>query len=131
MTDTEKPRTDADRSSPADQAYRERNALVAMLSRIFPAHIAYDPGAESEEWKHVVFIYLPTGQVSWHIHATDLAPFGHLGFQDNEWDGHSDGLKWYRVAALRRHHVDQDAPPLPIPQPTEVAGEVEGNHEPV
>lgn len=85
-----------------DGAYSERNRLVAALSKLFPASIGPHVGEPWEDdWRNVVFIDLPTGQVSWHIHDSELPLFAHLGHDATRaWDGHSDSEKWQRVARL-------------------------------
>lgn len=71
--------------------YTLRNDLVigalsmARAARL-EAGIRIDP--EQPEWP-VVFIELPTGQVSWHLPQHAQA-----------WDGHTTAEKYQRVAAL-------------------------------
>ena len=46
-----------------DNAYWERNQLVAALSKIFPAHLAKHPEEDKEwdeDWRTIVVIKLPT-----------------------------------------------------------------------
>ena len=45
-----------------NQAYWERNQLVAALSKIFPSHLAKHPESDKEwenDWRTIVVIYLP------------------------------------------------------------------------
>lgn len=82
-------------------AYRERNALVAALSKIFPSglgrHVASD---WEDDWRTIVFIDLPTGQASWHIHDSEAPMFRHLRKYEGEWDGHTTEEKYRRMFAL-------------------------------
>ncbi len=70
-------------------AYDIRNKLIysafAMASAIgYEVGIGYDP-QEMVDWP-VIFIELPTGQVSWHVPAHTI-----------KWDGHTTEEKYIRV----------------------------------
>jgi hypothetical protein len=89
-----------------NNAYGERNKLVAALSKIFPAWLGLHNNGEEDpswdpEWLRTVLIQLPTGQVTWHIKESDLSMFPHLK-QDltKPWDGHDTPEKYRRLAAL-------------------------------
>lgn len=99
-----------------DAAYTERNRLVAALARLLkndgwevwlaehdPSDAGWDP-----EWRTIVFIEGPTGQLSWHLHNSDVPLFGGLPRGPNRWDGHSTPEKYERVEMLGR-------PVLPYP----------------
>lgn len=82
-------------------AYSERNKLVAALSKFFPASIEKHVGENwDDDWRNVIFIDLPTGQASWHIHDSELFMFTHLKSSGRTWDGHSTDEKYHRLAAL-------------------------------
>lgn len=86
-----------------DAAYHERNQLVAALSKIFPASLERHPAQEvwDDDWRWIVFIDLPTGQASWHIHDTELALFAHLPrLAGRKWDGHTSAQKYDRLAEI-------------------------------
>lgn len=85
-----------------DSVYHERNLLVSALSKFFPAYLSQHPEGESwdDEWRWIVFIELPTGQASWHIHESELSLFDHLDRQDNKWDGHTVEEKYERLTKL-------------------------------
>jgi hypothetical protein len=84
-----------------DGAYLERNRVVAALACCFPAGVGrtaiegWDP-----EWENVVYIDLPTGQVSWHFHDDHAHLFASLQKYPGTWDGHDTPEKYRRVAAL-------------------------------
>lgn len=80
-------------------AYSERNRLVAMLARMFDSWQGADP--DEPGWP-VVFIRLPSGQVSWHIQQDEFDALG-LGVlpQGEAWDGHDNDEKWRRVANVQ------------------------------
>lgn len=88
-----------------DGAYKERDALVSALSNIFPSSLERHPDEDiswENDWRWIVFIDLPTGQATWHIHDSELSMFDHLKrFQGRVWDGHSTPEKYERLAALR------------------------------
>jgi len=88
-----------------DGAYAERNKLVAALSKLFPASLERHEESDKtweDDWRWIVFINLPTGQVSWHIHDSELPLFDHLyRICGRVWDGHTTEEKYRRLAALR------------------------------
>ena len=86
-----------------DGAYRERDALVCALSKLFPSRMGRHPDSEpwDDDWRWIVFVQLPTGQASWHIHDSELPMFAHLeGSLLGTWDGHTTAEKYERLAQL-------------------------------
>lgn len=69
--------------------YAKRNELVLELA-VYAQQLGFNVGIRIDEkepdWP-VVFVELPTGQVSWHIEQ-----------YDKEWDGHDTDEKYRRVA---------------------------------
>lgn len=90
-----------------DGAYAERNRLVAALSALYPSHLQRHPDEDEEwedGWRWIVFVELPTGQATWHIHDSELPWFDHLLRLNAEpvaWDGHTAEEKYRRLAAVR------------------------------
>lgn len=85
-----------------DNAYKERDMLVAALSKLFPAWIGYHTDKEWEDdWRTIIYIKLPTGQVSWHIHDSEKPLFSHLDPGLEEWDGHTTEEKYDRLNSLK------------------------------
>jgi hypothetical protein len=85
-----------------DSAYWERDQLVAALSKLFPAWLGRHEGADWEDdWRTVVYIQLPTGQVSWHIHDTERGYFSHLAWGNEKWDSHTTEEKYKRLSMLK------------------------------
>lgn len=86
-----------------DDAYHERNMLVCALSKLFPAWLGRHPDNEEwdADWRTIVFIELPTGQVSWHIQDVEQRLFTHLKPGPGKWDGHTTWQKYDRLANLR------------------------------
>ncbi len=87
-----------------DEAYAERNKLVCALSKLFPAWLGKHEETDmswGKEWLNIVYIQLPTGQVSWHIHENLLPLFAHLELDtDKKWDGHTTDEKYTRLLNL-------------------------------
>lgn len=102
-----------------DQAYWERNQLVAALSKIYPSWLELHPLEDKEwdnDWRTIVFIEIPvrtrnpigpdnikTMQLSWHIHDSEVDSFNHLEWgsvKQNSWDGHDTEEKYDRLRAL-------------------------------
>src|SRR6266851_4890124 len=61
-----------------NKAYAERNMCVALIARLSEM-LGYKVGMKRHEgedweddWRHVIFIDLPNGQLSWHIHDSEL-----------------------------------------------------------
>lgn len=110
----------------SDQAYFERNCLVAALSRLFYSGTKRTdiPGWE-EEWKNCVYIDLPTGQVSFHYHDEQKSLFSALPEYTKEWDGHTkdeamqrimDVANWHDVCMcggyIKDHNIGSDHSPV-------------------
>lgn len=91
-----------------DEAYRERNQVVAALAAMFPSGIArtdipdWDP-----EWHGCVYIDLPTGQVSWHYHDSQAKLFEHLPPYTKDWDGHTTEVKYARLLLLTNYMLQR------------------------
>lgn len=49
------------------------------------------------DWRNILFIDLPSGQVSWHIHDSEAHWFYFVGAYGGEWDGHTTEEKYQRV----------------------------------
>lgn len=87
-----------------DLAYTERDRLVCALSKLFPSFLArHEDDPWEDDWRWIVFVILPTGQASWHIHDSEREWFNHLPVRSgpNWWDGHTTEEKYRRLAALR------------------------------
>jgi hypothetical protein len=101
LTDTRKLR---------DDAYRERNMVVAGLAAAIlnlrggRAWLGRHEANNDEwvpEWRTVVYVRLPTGgQLSWHIHDSEVSDFAFLfGNKAVEpYDGHTTAQKYARLA---------------------------------
>lgn len=84
------------------QGYDERNRLVVLLSKIFPASVETDP--KEPDWP-VVMILLPTGQASWHLPKDMLPQLAHLPRDLHPWDGHTTEEKHRRIEAVKNRCV--------------------------
>jgi len=92
------------------EAYSGRNIVVhALCSAAMFVGWRCGLGKHSPEgdpdwnadWHNVVYIDLPTGQVSWRIHDSELPVFSHLPRYTGKWDGHTSAEKTARIASLR------------------------------
>jgi hypothetical protein len=89
-----------------NNAYTERNMCVALLAQYaqwFGHHVGikeHQGEAWDDEWRNVLFIDLPTGQVSWHLKKSELVNFPGIGTYEGQWDGHDTEEKYKRVEKL-------------------------------
>ncbi len=89
--------------SECDSVYKERDLCIALLVQYAQkadvnVGIKEHVGEEWEdEWRNVLFIDLPTGQVSWHLHRDELVNFPGVGPYAGEWDGHTTEEKYERI----------------------------------
>jgi hypothetical protein len=84
-----------------DEAYRQRNYLVAALARLFPSGIRQTAlHGWDVEWHSAVYIDLPTGQVSYHYHISHAFLFEDLPPYDKPWDGHDKEKVHSRLVGL-------------------------------
>lgn len=75
-------------------AYTERMLAVRMLAVL--SGYNYGLGKDDnthwdDEWRNVVYIDLPQGQVSWHIAPHDMHIFEGFPVYDGKWDGKFNG----------------------------------------
>lgn len=86
-----------------DGAYRERDELVALLSKLYPSHLSeHDPDDSdwNPAWRMIVCVHTPWGQAAWHVKwDTEYALFDHLDQDDvySDWDGHTTEQKYDRL----------------------------------
>lgn len=114
-------------------AYRERDRLVAALSKLFPAWLERHPESDKaweDDWRWIVFVEIPTtdptvfgdarnvlgpcrqerAQLSWHIHDSELSWFDHLERRAGpSWDGHTTEEKYRRLSAIRASRAAAEA----------------------
>jgi len=84
-------------------AYNERDRLVAVLSKLWPSHLADHPADDltwDDEWRTIVCVHSPVGQLTWHIKDGEQPLFVHLSKGDNDWDGHTTEQKYQRLESL-------------------------------
>jgi hypothetical protein len=103
-----------------DGAYRERNQCAALIARMALAlgyragvgeHPAEDKAWEGD-WRTILFVDLPTGQLSWHFHDSEWPLLAGLPRYEGTWDGHSTLEKYRRAMAY---------PPAPKEPPHDAA----------
>lgn len=92
-------------SETMDEVYHERDQVIALAAFLaqkagvqvwMGEHERDDPAWEAE-WRHIVYIQLPTGQVSWHIHDSELPLFRFIPSSTTPWDGHTVEAKYSRL----------------------------------
>jgi len=81
-------------SSTLDDAYFDRSQAVQAFARLAQAD-GYRVGIKPDDEWPILFIDLPTGQVSWHIKAGELV--GDWPEYPDEWDGHDLNEKRERI----------------------------------
>jgi hypothetical protein len=105
---------DERRATNTAYGYGERDRVVAALAHLanrlgFVVGIGEHEGEDWEDdWRTVIYLDLPTGQVSWHVHESERAWFDGLPPYDRPWDGHDTAEKYRRLAAFSDGHVQQD-----------------------
>lgn len=91
-----------------DNLRAERNILVGLLAKTYPAVLAYhspddggNDGSNSYDG-YVCYLKLPTGQISFHVGTNARSTwFDHLQLSNIPvWDGHDDDEKWRRVVSF-------------------------------
>lgn len=93
-----------DKYSDANNLIMERAIIISLLTYFVPAVLSPRVTDESgwdrgEGW--VVYLSLPTGQVSWHIRDDHKSWFDHLKVVNiNPWDGHDTEEKWNRICSI-------------------------------
>lgn len=84
-----------------NEAYSERNQLVAFLTSVYPSGLARHPVADTaweDDWRTIVVVDSPHGQMTWHIHDIELVRFAHLKpLVGYVWDGHTTAEKYRRL----------------------------------
>ena len=91
-----------------DGAYRERNMLVAALARV-GLSLGWNVGLAktaiegwSEDWHNCIYIDSPNGQLSWHIHDSQMTAFSGFPKYSGAWDGHTTEQKYARLPAIQQ-----------------------------
>lgn len=87
-----------------DEVYTEKSRLIALLSKIFPSKIGlHDDDDCKNDWKHVICINLPSGQISFHIHDSELRFFKHLEIDPFvKWDRLDTSEKYRRIDEIKQ-----------------------------
>jgi len=67
------------------------------------------------DWRWVVYIDLPSGQASWHIHDSEIVLFkGVPFFKDRKWDGHTTEDKYQRVLETANSYTAKSWEPMTL-----------------
>lgn len=88
-----------------DAEHAERNKLVALVASLYPSWLGRHPHTDAtweDDWRTIVIVQLPdAGQVSWHIHDSEIERFAFLDKQtgaDYQWDSLTSIEKYRRVS---------------------------------
>src|SRR5678815_1457495 len=81
------------------RALFERDALIAVLSKVWPSHLMRHPNDDAAWFKShsqslIVCVHSPAGRLAWHIADEDAPRFAHLKMRDHEWIP-ADGAERY------------------------------------
>ncbi len=97
-----------------DNAYKERNLLLAALSKTLLSCLARHPDEDKkweDDWRNIVVICgisedFKLVQMTWHIHDSELPNFSHLKLDPTfKWDGHTTEEKYRRLARLTNRGI--------------------------
>ena len=90
-------RRQTENESTPDEAYLDRNLAVQVMAKM-AQELHYRVGVKDEktDWP-ILYVDLPTGQVSWHIPKKEL--MGDLPIYEGKWDGHDLETKRNRLKA--------------------------------
>lgn len=86
-----------------DDAYTERNRVVAVLSKLWPSHLARHPEEDTtweRDWMTIICLHSPVGQLTWHVHDSQRFLFAHLSEGAAHWDGHTTKEKYRRLESV-------------------------------
>lgn len=95
-----------------NQAYSERNKVVAALATILASaelnvYLAKHDEEDSlwdKEWRNILVIETFKGQITWHLHDSDLPLFKQFEFNPAyKYDGHTTEEKYKRLAEFTSH----------------------------
>jgi hypothetical protein len=90
-----------------NEAYRQRNHLVAALARLFPSGVKRtNIEGWDDDWHGCCFIDLPSGQISYHFHDSHAHLFADLSSYTKEWDGHDKETVHVRLAAIAKAEAE-------------------------
>jgi hypothetical protein len=100
-----------------DGAYRERDQLVAVLADQVMASggvvgLARHPESDTaweDDWRNIVYMDTPRGQVSWHFHDSEMPLFEGLPPYTKPWDGHTTAEKYERLGVALTAPTDAEA----------------------
>jgi hypothetical protein len=95
-----------------DEVYEERDRCVAFIVRLaqrlgYEVWLGQHDLSDKDwdpEWRNIVFVQLPTGQLSWHVHASELRLFDGIQLRldgGHAWDGHTTEEKYQRMEKYR------------------------------
>jgi hypothetical protein len=95
-----------------DAVYHDRNLLALLCARLaeqlqFDVFLSDDPEEEDGKW-YIIFIELPTGQVSYHVPGELVYGQNWPDGKSSEWDKHSTPDKHIRIVKYLEKWSDRE-----------------------
>lgn len=97
-------------------AYSERDMIICAFAKFavalgWEAWVGRHEGDEpwDVDWLSVVYVVTPHGQVSWHVHDSELNWFNFLPRRETPgWDGHTSVEKYARLGSISLRSQEPD-----------------------
>jgi hypothetical protein len=98
-----------------DAVYSERDMLVCFFAKFavvlgWKAWVGLHEGEQWDaDWLNVVYVVTPYGQVSWHVHDSEVEWFSFLPRREAPgWDGHTSVEKYARLGSIALREQEPD-----------------------
>jgi hypothetical protein len=101
-----------------NSAYKERNQCVALIAKMayclgwsvaLGRHVLAEGEEWDSDWMNIVYIQIPAypeGQISWHIHDSELPLFNWMPRREVVYDGHTTDENYKRMAKFVAYSPD-------------------------
>ena len=84
----------------AEIGFTQRDELLVVLSKMWPSHLMPKAEDDDADWKHVLCIYSPGGELYYHIADERLTMFSHLPVLASHFDGSDSPERTRRLNAI-------------------------------
>jgi hypothetical protein len=85
-----------------DFSFTMRDELIAILSRMYPAHLQDKMESDMADWPHIVCIHAPEGYIQYHISEDRIGLFKHLSTEKAHWDGSGPEMRSKRLERIAK-----------------------------